>query len=203
MRRECTFARSPDPRDAVPRLELDLDCCVKNRQHSLGWDRSGKLGMSRFRVSLLCIAAVMLAVSLLPLQAKGRQEIIANFQSGSLEMVIYTQEEQDNVAGYKVAHMGIANGASYNIFAFNLEEWNQLAIFYREAASTQSRDWRIVGSMTERGTSDSSHLTISAGPGVRFVIGSVQLGSVAYDLSRSDMARFEQALYVVKASLSQ
>jgi hypothetical protein len=157
-----------------------------------------------YRASVLWIAALLVVVSIPPLQAAGRQDIIAQFQAGDLEMIIYTQEEQDSVARYTIAHLGIANGSLHHIFAFNPGEWERLIILYREAASAQSRDWKIVGSITETGTGDTSHLTVSAGPGVRFVVASLQLGApVAYDLSRSEMSRFEQALYSVRQSLSR
>jgi hypothetical protein len=72
---------------------------------------------------------------------------------------------------------------------------------WTKAVKAQSDSWKVVGSMTETETSDGSHLTISAGPGVKFVITSFQKGTVIFVLSRDDMARFESALYRVKEFL--
>ena len=59
------------------------------------------------------------------------------------------------------------------------------------------------GSMTETETSDVSHLTISAGPGVKFVISSSQKGIVTFVLSKDDIGGFEKALYQVKEFFSR
>ena len=56
--------------------------------------------------------------------------------------------------------------------------------------------------MTETETSDVSHLTLSAGRGVKFVISSSKKGTVTYALSKDDIAGFEKALDRVKDFLS-
>ena len=82
-------------------------------------------------------------------------------------------------------------------FSFRRAEWLSLIELWT-ADKAQSDSWKVVGSMTETETSDVSHLTISAGPGVKFVIRSFQKGTVIFVLSRDDMARFESGLYRVK-----
>ena len=62
--------------------------------------------------------------------------------------------------------------------------------------------WRTVGSLSEAATSDLSRLTISAGPGIRFIIVSAKEGAVTYSLSRADVARFQRALVRVRDFLS-
>jgi len=57
--------------------------------------------------------------------------------------------------------------------------------------------------MTETETSDVSHLTVSAGRGIKFVISSSKRGTATYVLSRDDIAGFEDALYRVKDFLSR
>jgi hypothetical protein len=67
----------------------------------------------------------------------------------------------------------------------------------------QSGSWKVVGSMAETETSDVSHLTVSAGPGIKFVISSRKNTAVTYVLPKDDMAGFEKALYQVKGFLSR
>jgi hypothetical protein len=43
---------------------------------------------------------------------------------------------------------------------------------WTKAVKAQSGSWKVVGSMAETETSDVSHLTVSAGSGVKFVISS-------------------------------
>ena len=74
---------------------------------------------------------------------------------------------------------------------------------WSKAVKTQSDSWKVIGSMTETETSDVSHLTISAGPGVKFVISSSQKGIVTFVFSKNDMGGFEKALYQVKEFFSR
>jgi hypothetical protein len=56
--------------------------------------------------------------------------------------------------------------------------------------------------MTETGTSDVSHLTVSAGPGVNFVITSPKDGTVAHVVPMVEFSRFQNALREVHDYLS-
>jgi len=102
----------------------------------------------------------------------------------------------------KVALLGIAPPLRSS-FSFRLGEWLSLIDLWSKAVKAQSDSWRVIGSMTETETSDVSHLTISAGPGVKFVISSFQKGTVTFVLSKDDMARLEKALYRVKEFFSR
>jgi hypothetical protein len=74
---------------------------------------------------------------------------------------------------------------------------------WTKAVKAQSGSWKVVGSMAETETSDVSHLTVTAGSGVKFVISSPQKSTVTYVLPKNDMAGFEKALYQVKDFLSR
>jgi hypothetical protein len=78
-----------------------------------------------------------------------------------------------------------------------------LVELWTKAVKAQSGSWKVVGSMAETETSDVSHLTVSAGPEVKFVISSPRKGTVTYLLPKDDMAGFEKALYQVKDFLSR
>jgi hypothetical protein len=69
--------------------------------------------------------------------------------------------------------VSIAN-PSRSSCSFRLEEWLLLIELWTKVVKTQSGSWKLVGSMAETETSDVSHLTVSAGPGVKFVVVSAQ-----------------------------
>ena len=56
--------------------------------------------------------------------------------------------------------------------------------------------------MTETGTSDVSHLTVSAGPGVNFVVTSPKGSTVAHVVPEAEFSRFQKALRDVQNYLS-
>ena len=130
--------------------------------------------------------------------AKGKLDISAKFTSGQVELHVATYTGDD---GKKVGLLGIASPQRVS-FAFNLGEWAALINLATKAIKTQSASRTVVGSMTEVGTTDTSHLTVSAGPGVRFVISDPKRGTNTYTLQKADAARFEKALGDVKAYLS-
>ena len=107
------------------------------------------------------------------------------------------------VAHYTVAGAPTAKGKvglltiatpDANSFAFNPSEWKSLIALCDRATKMQSGDWTVVGTMTETGTSDVSHLTVSAGPGLNFVITSPKDGTVAHVLQKAEFSRFQKAL---------
>src|SRR5260370_35579951 len=89
----------------------------------------------------------------------------------------------------KVALLGIAT-PSRSSFSFRLKEWLSLIDLWTKAVKAQSGSWKVVGSMEETETSDVSHLTVSAGPGVKVVISSPKKGTVTFVLSMENMTGF-------------
>jgi hypothetical protein len=138
-----------------------------------------------------------------PLQAGVQLDIVARFHNADLEFDVVTVIDSEVEAPRnKVALLGIAT-PSRSSFSFRLKEWLSLIDLWTKVVKAQSGSWKVVGSMVETGTSDVSHLTVSAGPGVKFVISSPKKGTVTYILSTEDMADFEKALLQVKEFLSR
>ena len=152
---------------------------------------------------LIIVLTVAHSLFTWPLQARAQLDIVAKFQNADLEFDVVTVIDSEVEASRnKVALLGIAN-PSRSSFSFGLEEWLLLIELWTKAVKAQSDSWRVIGSMTETETSDVSHLTISAGPGVKFVISSSQKGIVTFILSKDDMGGFEKALYQVKEFFSR
>jgi hypothetical protein len=150
--------------------------------------------------------AALLLLSLVPgttsLRAEGKLAIVEKFADGNTELVVAHYTDPAAPAGKgRVGLLAIATPAR-NSFAFNLAEWKSLITLSDRAIETRSRDWTVVGTMTETGTSDVSHLTVSAGPGVNFVVTSPKGGAVAHVLPEAEFSRFQKALRDVQDYLS-
>jgi len=160
---------------------------------------------------LTIVLTVSISLFIPPLQAGMQLDIVVKFQNADLEFDVATVFDSEVEASRsKVALLGIVTPSrrgmatpSRNSFSFRLEEWLSLIALWTKAVKAQSDSWKVVGSMTETETSDVSHLTVSAGRGVKFVISSSKKGTVTYVLSRDDIAGFEKALYRVKDFLSR
>src|SRR6516162_185973 len=152
---------------------------------------------------LIIVLTVGFSVLTSPLQARVQLDIIAKFRNADVELDVVTVVDSEVEASKsKVALLGIATPLRSS-FSFRLAEWLLLIDLWSKAVKTQSDSWKVIGSMTETETSDVSHLTISAGPGVKFVISSSQKGIVTFVLSKNDMGGFEKALYQVKEFFSR
>jgi hypothetical protein len=152
---------------------------------------------------LISVLTVGFSLFTLPLPAEVQLNIVAKFQNADLEFDVVTVFDSEVEASRsKLALLGIAN-PSRSSFSFRLEEWLLLIELWTKAVKAQSDSWKVVGSMTETETSDVSHLTLSAGRGVKFVISSSKKGTVTYALSKDDIAGFEKALDRVKDFLSR
>jgi hypothetical protein len=171
------------------------------------------MNMSRLIRTQVCWLIIVLTASVRtfipPLQAGMQLDIVGKFQNADLELDVATVFDSEVEASRsKVALLGIVapsrrSTPSRNTFSFRLEEWLSLIALWTKAVKVQSDSWKVVGSMTEMETSDVSHLTVSAGRGVKFVISSSKKGTATYVLSRDDIAGFEKALYRVKDFLSR
>jgi hypothetical protein len=157
--------------------------------------------MSHIRQPLfLAFLSLVLATS--PLWAEGKLAVIEKFASANTELMVAHFNDPGAPKGKgRVGLLAIAT-PSRNAFAFNQPEWDKLIELYNKAAKIDSPAWTVVGTMTETGTSDVSHLTVSAGPGMNFVITSRKDGTVAHTLPRADFSRLQKALREVKDFLS-
>jgi hypothetical protein len=127
---------------------------------------------------------------------------VEKFRTGDLGLDVATYTDPE-VAPYRVGLIGMVSGSVRNSFAFRADEWTRLIALAAQAAQPQSSGaWRVVGEMTETGTSDVGHLVVSAGPGIRFALSSPKGAALTYVVARSDIPRFQQALGKVKAYLA-
>ena len=155
----------------------------------------GTVTMPRLRYLLF---PALLLFSLIPgttsLRAEGKLAIVERFADRNTVLTVahYTVAGAPTGKG-KVGLLTIATPDA-NSFAFNLAEWKSLIALCDRATKVQSSDWTVVGTMTETGTSDVSHLTVSAGPGVNFVVTSPKGSTVAHVLPEAEFSRFQKAL---------
>jgi len=129
--------------------------------------------------------------------AKGQLSKLAAFTAPGAEMQVLTFEDQ----GKRVALFGIINGSTRNSFTANLSELPGVIELWKKALAARSPAWKTVGSQSETDTSDRSRLTLSAGPGIRFVIDSPKGQTETFTMENGDAARFEEALGKAKEAL--
>jgi hypothetical protein len=154
-------------------------------------------------LGLIIVLTVGFSILTSPLQAGVQLDMIAEFRNTGVELDVVTIVDSDVEASKsKVALLGITRPLRSS-FSFRLNEWLSLIDFWLKAVKAQSNSWQLIGTMTETETSDVSHLTVSAGPGVKFVISSSQKGIVTFVLSKDDIGGFEKALYQVKEFFSR
>ena len=164
----------------------------------------GQMNMSHTPIyGLIMVLTVSFSVLTAPLQARVQLDIVAKFRNAGMELDVVTVVDWEvEAAKSKVALLGIATPSRSSI-SFRREDWLLLIDLWSKAVKAQSDSWKIIGSMKETETSDASLLTISAGPGIKFVIDSPRKGLVTYVLSKDDLARFAGALYRVKEFFSR
>ncbi len=160
------------------------------------------LQRSRSLLSGLIFLVASLGVFASPVLAKGKLDYVATFQQPNIRLDVCTYADPDKVPK-KDALLGMSFGSVKNSFALDANEWAKLIGLIAAAATAQSSSdrWTVIGEMTETGTTDVSHLVISAGPGIRFALNSPAGASLTFMLARSDIPRFQQALVQVKAFL--
>src|SRR5262249_46484086 len=120
--------------------------------------------------------------------AEGKLNTIEQFKTGSSELMVATFTDQEKGKTTKVGLLGTAS-PHRNSFALKLDDWLAMIDLWNKSIVVQSSTWKVTGTMTETDTSDVSQLTVSAGPGVSFMITSPKSGSVTYALDRKDAGR--------------
>ena len=109
----------------------------------------------------------------------------------------FTRTETSDAEGvYRLASLPVGD---YDVTA-ELQGFTTVA---NKAIVVQSANWKVIGTMTEQETTDVSQLTISAGPGVSFMISSPKSGTVSYALDRKDAGRFDKAVLQVRDYLAK
>jgi hypothetical protein len=130
-----------------------------------------------------------------PALAEGKLQGFGQFQnaSGRLDVDAYRVVHDDGT-DERVGLLSIVTPEKTISIAFSKAEFPALWSLWRSAENSQSGSWKPVGDFVETGTSDTSHLKMSAGPGVRFVIESPALGAFTTELLANNFAGFESAL---------
>ena len=128
----------------------------------------------------------------------GSLDVIASFtaKSSQLDVATFTDPNQ------KPSKVGLLGISHSNSIAFSAAQWKSLIELVHKAAGTNSAAWTEAGSMKDV-SKDVATLTVSSGPGLRFVISSAKGGTVTYILPKTDIARLEKALQQVGDSLSK
>lgn len=159
--------------------------------------------MPRLLAAIAALLIVSLTLLASPLRAQGKLEIVEKFTKGNAELsVAHFTDPSVEKSKSKVGLIGIAS-PSRNSFAFNKGEWTKLIELCQKAIAIKSAGWTQVGSMTETGTEDVSQLTLSAGPGVSFVISSPKAGTVSYIIQKADLPRLQKGLLQVRDYLAK
>jgi hypothetical protein len=159
--------------------------------------------MVRASLSRLIAAAAITVAAAGSLTAGGRLDVVAKFQQPSLELDVATYIDQEiEMPVGKVGMLGFASGSVRNSFALRGGEWGALIDLWGKAARMQSRNWRTVGTLTEKGGGDVARLTILAGTGVKIVVMSAKGPGMSYVIAKTDMPRFAAAIKQVKDVLA-
>jgi hypothetical protein len=130
----------------------------------------------------------------------GSLDVVASFtaKTSQLDVATYTDPNQ------KPSTVGLLGISHSNSIAFGANQWKSLIelVHKASAAGTNSTAWTETGSIKDV-SKDVATLTVSSGPGLRFVISSAKGGTVTHILPKADMARLEKALAQVSDALSK
>ena len=151
----------------------------------------------RALLGALVAAALAASLSAGPAVA-GSLDVVASFtaKTSQLDVATFTDPNQ------KPSTVGLLGISHSNSIAFGAAQWKSLIELVHKAASAPApAAWTETGSMKDV-AKDVSTLTVSSGPGLRFVISSAKGGSVTHILPKADIARLEKALQQVGERLS-
>jgi hypothetical protein len=151
------------------------------------------------RVLLGALVTAGLAASLIAGPASaGSLDVVASFTAkvSQLDVATFTDPNQKSTVGL----LGISKS---NSIAFGADQWKSLIeLVHKAAAASAPAAWTEVGSMKDV-AKDVATLTVSSGPGLRFVISSAKGGTLTHILPKADIARLEKALQQVGDRLSK
>jgi hypothetical protein len=151
------------------------------------------------RALLGALVTAGLAASLIARPAlAGSLDVVASFtaKASQLDVATYSDPNQKS----KVGLLSISHG---NAIALGADRWKSLVeLVHKAAAAPAPAAWTEVGSIKDV-SKDVATLTVSSGPGVRFVISSAKGGTLTHILPKTDIARLEKALQQVDDRLSK
>ena len=151
------------------------------------------------RALLGALVTAGLAASLIARPAlAGSLDVVASFtaKASQLDVATYSDPNQKS----KVGLLSISHS---NAIALGADRWKSLVeLVHKAAAAPAPAAWTEVGSIKDV-SKDVATLTVSSGPGVRFVISSAKGGTLTHILPKTDVARLEKVLQQVGDSLSK
>ena len=152
------------------------------------------------RALLGALVTAGLAASLIDRPAlAGSLDVVASFTAKASQLDVATYSDP-NQRPSTVGLLGISHS---NSIAFGAEQWKSLIELVKKAAAAPApAAWTEVGSIKDV-SKDVATLTVSSGPGLRFVISSAKGGSVTHLLPKTDIARLEKALQQVGERLAK
>jgi hypothetical protein len=152
---------------------------------------------------IMIVGAVAIALILLLPQRdidNGKLEPIAEFGTPDASLVLAVT--QAPVMHTKMGMLTIQQGEASNLMVVDRDDWPSLTDLWSKTKSSMTGQWHTVGEIREHGMPDTTHLTVSAGPGVRFSFWSEHGASVTFEMPASDVPRFDASLRQVGASFS-
>jgi len=143
-------------------------------------------------------AALMLSFAILAAPAAaddGKLQGFAQIQTadGRIDIDTYHVVREDGT-DLRIGLLSIVVHGKHISVTFDKSEFPTLWTLWQNAQARQSASWQPVGDYVETGTTDVSHLRISAGPGVRFMIESPANGAFTSELPASSFSQFSSAL---------
>jgi hypothetical protein len=151
------------------------------------------------RALLGALVAPGLATALIAGPASaGSLDVVASFTAkvSQLDVATFTDPNQKST-------VGLLNISHSNAIVLGADRWKSLVeLVHKAAAATAPAAWTEVGSIKDV-SKDTATLTLSSGPGLRFVISSAKGGTLTHILPKADIARLEKALQQVGDRLSK
>lgn len=131
--------------------------------------------------------------------AAGSLNVVASFTAKTSQLDVATFADPNQ----KPSTVGLLSISHSNTIALGAGDWKSLIdLVHKAAAATAPATWTEVGSIKDV-SKDVATLTVSSGPGLRFVISSAKGGTITHILPKADIARLEKALAQVSDVLSK
>ena len=122
--------------------------------------------------------------------AAGSLNVVASFTAKTSQLDVATFADPNQ----KPSTVGLLSISHSNTIALGAGDWKSLIdLVHKAAAATAPAAWTEAGSIKDV-SKDVATLTVSSGPGLRFVISSAKGGTVTHILPKADMARLEKAM---------
>jgi hypothetical protein len=136
-----------------------------------------------------------------PAKAEGALTSVAHFFNGQskLDLDVYV-EDGKRVGLVSVVQSGDDKWLS---LAYDSDAADQVTNLWTQArAGLGGSGWREVGSYSEVGTKDVTHMMLSTGPTVRVILSSAEKGGRTFDVAPGDTAEMDRDLQRMRTFLA-